>query len=129
MKGRELAIRFAFGAGISAVAAVAGIVAGNRIAGVLLGFPAILPASLTLIEKKDGRHEAAVDATGATLGSIALIAFAVVAAWILPRLPALVALLLAAGVWLALALLLYVLIVRLPRRRKRPATRARPTST
>lgn len=104
---RDVAIRFAFGAGIAIAAAIVGMVAGNRIGGVLLGFPAILPASLTLIERKDGRHEAAVDAVGAILGSIALIVFAIVAAVVLPRLPAAVALPIAAGTWLAVALGLY----------------------
>ena len=68
-----------------------------------------------------------MDATGAILGSIALIVFAAVAAVSLARLPAAAALPLAAVVWLAVALGLYVLAVRLPRR-KRPATRAKPTS-
>src|SRR5204862_416137 len=76
MKVRDFALRFAFGAGIALASGVVGAVAGERIGGVLLGFPAILPASLTLIERKDGRHEAAVDATGAILGSVALILFA-----------------------------------------------------
>jgi len=127
MRFRDFALRFAFGAGIAVAAGVVGAIAGERIGGILLGFPAILPASLTLIERKDGRHEAAVDATGAILGSIALIVFAAVAAVSLARLPAAAALPLAAVVWLAVALGLYVLAVRLPRR-KRPATRAKPTS-
>ena len=126
---RDLAIRFAFGAGIGAAAAIVGMIAGNRIGGILLAFPAILPASLTLIEKKDGRHEAQVDATGAILGSFALIMFAIVAAWGLTRLPAAVALAIAAITWLAVGLGLYVFSVVLPRRRNKPASRARPTST
>jgi hypothetical protein len=39
--------RFAFGAGISAAAAIVSLVLGVKVGGVLLGFPAILPASLT----------------------------------------------------------------------------------
>ena len=127
MRVRDFALRFAFGAGIAVAAGVVGAIAGERIGGILLGFPAILPASLTLIERKDGRHEAAVDATGAILGSIALIVFAAVAAVSLARLPAAAALPLAAVVWLAVALGLYALAVRLPRR-KRLATSAKPTS-
>ena len=42
-------MRFLFGAGISLVAGLAGMAFGSKIGGVLLGFPAILPASLTLI--------------------------------------------------------------------------------
>ena len=127
MRFRDFALRFAFGAGIAVAAGVVGAIAGERIGGILLGFPAILPASLTLIERKDGRHEAAVDATGAILGSIALIVFAAVAAGSLARLSAAAALPMAAVVWLAVALGLYALAVRLPRR-KRPATSAKPTS-
>jgi hypothetical protein len=121
--------RFAFGAGISAVAAIAASVFGVKLGGVLLAFPAVLPAALTLIERKDGRHEAAVDATGAILGAVALIGFALTAAWVLPRFSAGVALALAGAAWIGLAAALYVLIVWLPRRRKRPVKIARPTST
>src|SRR5205823_10431867 len=65
--------RFAFGAGIATAAAVVGAVFGVKLGGLLLAFPAVLPASLTLIERKEGRGEATVDAIAATLGSIALI--------------------------------------------------------
>ena len=122
-------VRFGFGFVISAVAAIAGSVFGAKVGGVLLGFPAILPASLTLIERKDGRRQAMTDATGAILGSLALIAFAVVAAVTLTKLPAVISLALATVTWLAVAFALYVLIVWLPRRRKRPVKIARPTST
>ena len=126
---QELAIRFAFGFGISAAAGIVGVVATNRIGGVLLGFPAILPASLTLIERHDGRHSAAIDATGAILGSAALVAFAVIATLSLTAMPAAIALGLAGAAWLAVGLGLYVLAVRLPLRRKRDAKRAKPTTT
>jgi hypothetical protein len=121
--------RFAFGAGISAAAAVAGLVFGVKLGGVLLAFPAVLPAALTLIERKDGRHEAAVDATGAILGAFAMIGFALTAAWALPRFSAGIAVALSGAAWLAIAATLYVLIVWLPRRRKRPVKIARPSST
>jgi len=120
--------RFVFGAGIAATAAMVGVVFGPKVGGILLAFPAILPASLTLIERKDGRHEAKVDATGALLGSVALIGFAVVAALALPRLSPAIALGLACATWAVIAAGLYVLMVRLPRR-KRPLKIARPTST
>lgn len=126
---RDLAIRFVFGAGIGAAAAIAGMIAGIKVGGILLGFPAILPASLTLIEKKDGRHQARVDAAGAVLGSFALMMFAIVAAWGLASLPAAIALVLAGVAWLLVGLGLYVFAVRLPRRRNKPAVKAKPTST
>ena len=121
--------RFAFGAGISAAAAIVAAVFGVKIGGVLLAFPAILPASLTLIERKDGRGEAAVDAIGAVLGSVALIAFAVVAALTLTRFSGLVALFLAGAAWVLVAGLLYVSILWLPRRRKSRLRSAKPTTT
>src|SRR5205814_9032945 len=57
--------RFVFGGGISLVAGVIGMAFGGVVGGVLLGFPGILPASLTLIEKKEGKEEASVDSIGA----------------------------------------------------------------
>ena len=75
---RDYLIRFCFGAGISLVAGVIGMKFGPVLGGVWLGFPAILPASLTLIEKKEGKEAASVDSIGAILGAIAMIAFAIV---------------------------------------------------
>ena len=45
----DLGIRFVFGTGIALIAAVAGMVVGPKFGGLFLAFPAILPASLTLI--------------------------------------------------------------------------------
>jgi len=125
---RDYMMRFAFGAVIAAVAGIAGLGMGDKMGGVLLAFPAILPASLTLIERKEGRRIAAIDAMGAILGSIALIGFAITASLGLRHWGG-VGLAAAALVWMVLASALYVLIVWLPRRRKRPLARARPTST
>jgi uncharacterized membrane protein (GlpM family) len=121
--------RFLFGAGISAAAGIVSAIFGAKIGGVLLAFPAILPASLTLIERRQGRGEAAVDAIGAVIGSVALIAFAVVAGLMLMRLQAALALLLAVATWLVVALVLYVSILWLPRRRNMRGKIARPTTT
>src|SRR5271168_5296894 len=80
----EYAVRFLFG-GI--VTAIAGLVAqhyGPVIAGILLAFPTIFPASATLIEKHEkqqkkkkdmrgtvrGRQAASVDAAGSAMGSL-----------------------------------------------------------
>jgi uncharacterized membrane protein (GlpM family) len=75
----EYVVRFGFG---GAVTVVAGLIAkryGPSIGGLFLAFPAILPASLTLVKVHDGRREAAEDARGAVLGALALLAFAAVA--------------------------------------------------
>lgn len=121
--------RFAFGAGIAAAAGIVGALFGPKLGGVLLAFPAVLPAALTLLERKDGRSAAAVDALAATLGSVALIVFAVVAAFGLLHFSAALALGLAAAAWLVVAFGLYVSILWLPRRRTRRGRMARPTST
>lgn len=88
----EYALRFGFG---GAITAGAGLVAkhwGPEVGGLFLAFPAIFPASATLIEKHEkekknkagfdgrsrGRLAAGLDAAGAVLGSFGLMAFAIV---------------------------------------------------
>lgn len=121
--------RFAFGAGISAVAAIVAAIFGAKVGGVLLAFPAIMPASLTLIEKQEGRKKAAVDAYSAIMGSVELIAFALVAWFCFRQLSGVVALLLATAAWLVVAFALYVSILWLPSRLSRRGSIARPTTT
>jgi hypothetical protein len=91
-KPHEYAIRFVIG---GLVTLAAGLVAhrfGPIAGGFFLAFPAIFPASATLVEKheaerkqilglhgiKRGRRSAALDAIGASLGSLGLVAFAIV---------------------------------------------------
>jgi hypothetical protein len=109
---RDFAIRFAFGAAISLVAALAGQLLGNRVGGELLAFPAILPATLTLIEAKEDRRKAESDTRGAILGGFGLVAFALVglAGLIQFRLSALASLGLALLAWVAVAAGLFMLI-------------------
>ena|ERR1700730_9615588 len=90
-KWHEYAIRFVFG---GLITAAAGLIAHSyeaAIGGLFLAFPAIFPATATLVEKHEtqkkklaglrgvirGREAAALDAAGAALGSIGLAAFAV----------------------------------------------------
>jgi PncC family amidohydrolase len=75
---RDLGVRFAFGFAVSAIAGVVGVVLSEPAGGVLLAFPAILPAALTLIERREGTSRAVSDARGAVAGAIAMIAFAVI---------------------------------------------------
>ncbi|HVY25155.1 MAG TPA: DUF3147 family protein [Polyangiaceae bacterium] len=75
-KATEYLLRFGLGGAISAGAWVIASVYGPRVGGLFLAFPAILPASLTLVKKHDGRRAAADDARGAALGSLGLAAFA-----------------------------------------------------
>lgn len=76
----SLAVRFGFGAGVSLLAGVVTMVAGPRVGGIFLAFPAILLAALTLVAKEEGRRQARDDARGATYGTVGMIAFAVVVA-------------------------------------------------
>ena len=72
----EIAVRFAFGGSISVLAGLVAKHWGPIVGGLLLAFPAILPASLTLVKQHDGRAKAVDDARGGRLGSVGLIAFA-----------------------------------------------------
>jgi hypothetical protein len=74
----EYGIRFLFGGIITALAGLAGRVWGPVVGGLFLAFPAILPASLTHVRQHDGRRRALDDARGGRLGSVGMIAFAVV---------------------------------------------------
>lgn len=99
VKPRDLAIRFAFGATIAVIAGIASLTLGSAAAGPLLAFPAILPATLTLMEKEDGESKTIHDLQGSVLGAVGMCAFAVVAWVLLGRLPLLIALLIALVAW------------------------------
>ena len=73
----EMGVRFAFGGLITAAAHLVAEAFGPGVAGLFLAFPAILPASLTLIYQHEGPRGAAEDALGALPGSVALGLFAV----------------------------------------------------
>lgn len=105
---RDLAIRFVFGAAISVIAGLVGQRWGPVAGGVWLGFPAILGATLTLIEEEEHkRGPAAKDAMGAVLGACGLTAFAVCVWMFATRLPAWLLLIIALAVWAAVSTLLY----------------------
>src|SRR5919206_3015555 len=107
-KPSELGVRFGFGAAVALLAAMAGTIVGGKFGGLFLAFPAILPASLTLIEKKEGVTKAWSDASGGILGAIGMAAFALTAMLLLSWNPvgALVAALLA---WAVVSAGLYFL--------------------
>jgi hypothetical protein len=85
-KWYEYALRFAFGGAITVAAGLIANKWGPGVGGLFLAFPAIFPASATLIEKHEkknsnsldgtvrGREAAGLDAAGAAIGSIGLIA-------------------------------------------------------
>jgi hypothetical protein len=105
-KPKDYLVRFAFGAAISLTAALISLKF-QVLGGMFLAFPAILPASLTLVERDAGREEASIDAQGAIIGAVGLLAFALVAAFGISRVGAIPALLAAALAWLAVSLSIY----------------------
>lgn len=98
----EYVVRFAFGGAITVATGVVAKIWGPFVAGLFLAFPAILPASLTLVKRHGGRAKAIDDARGGRLGSIGLIAFAVIVAVTADRIAAPLCLGLAAATWLAI---------------------------
>jgi hypothetical protein len=103
-KPRELGFRFLAGAITSIVAGAVTLAFGARVGGIFLAFPAILAASLTLIEEQEDSAEAREDARGAVVGGCGMAAFAVVAAITFRHVPGGLAIAAAAGAWLAVAL-------------------------
>jgi len=75
----------------------------------MLAAPAVLPATLTIIEKKEGRGSAVTEVKGAVPGAIALIGFALVTAASMTKLPLAAALLAALGTWVAVGIGGYLL--------------------
>jgi len=128
-KWHEYALRFAAGGIITVLAGLIARKWGSGIGGLFLAFPAIFPASATLIEKherqrkqKEGLHgqergtdAAAIDALGAALGSVGLLAFAGICWWLIPTYPAPLALGCATVAWLLVSFSIW--IVRQRRRR------------
>jgi hypothetical protein len=120
-KWYEYLVRFAFGGTITVVAGILAKHFGPVFGGLFLAFPAIFPASATLVAKHEtekkkkagiattsrGRQAAALDATGAALGSVGLAGFALTVWQLLPRDNFVVVFLAATAVWLALAILIW----------------------
>jgi hypothetical protein len=110
VRGRDLAYRFGAGALTSAVAGVVTLALGARAGGLLLAFPAILAASLTLIEEEEEPAESREDARGAVLGGCGMAVFAAVAAVLFGHFAAALALGCAAAAWLLSTVILYLIL-------------------
>jgi Protein of unknown function (DUF3147) len=94
----EYIVRFVFGGLCTATAGIVAKRYGPGVGGLFLAFPAIFPASATMIENSEkrrkaevsedgtirGRLAASIDASGAALGCIGLAAFGLVAWKLLP---------------------------------------------
>jgi Protein of unknown function (DUF3147) len=114
----EYLLRFLLG---GAVTVLAGLIAeryGPAVGGLFLAFPAIFPATATLISSHEqkkkakkglagrerGRQLAAADAVGATMGALGLIAFALVLRQLIPDYSALFAIAAATAAWMITSL-------------------------
>jgi uncharacterized membrane protein (GlpM family) len=106
---RQYAVRFAFGGLVTAFAGFLGTTFGPAIGGLFLAFPAILPASLTLVKKHEGEEAAGDDAAGAVAGSIGLIAFGALVWALAAHLAAWGLLLLATIAWLVVSVIVWLL--------------------
>lgn len=98
-KWYEYLVRFAFGGSVTALAGIIAKRYGPGVGGLFLAFPAIFPATATLLEKHEkqkkervgktgilrAREIAGADAAGAAIGSLGLMVFAVVVWRCLPR--------------------------------------------
>lgn len=116
-KWYQYAVRFLFGGLITALAGIIAKKFGPGIGGLFLAFPAIFPASVTLIEKHEkekkeslrlkgaarGRSAASIDAAGSAMGSIGLFVFALVVSRFLSRDHAWIVLSGATAVWLGVS--------------------------
>jgi hypothetical protein len=117
----EYSIRLVLGGAMTVIAGVIASRLGAVVGGLLLAFPAIFPASATLIEKhvrerkekaglpgaRRGKEAAALDAAGAVLGSLGLAAFAFIV-WLMIESSPVLALLLASVAWLVVSVLAWV---------------------
>lgn len=110
VKAKEYLTRFGFGAAVSIAAAVIAKAVSARFGGMFLAFPAILPASLTLVQEKEGTRRADRAAIGAVLGGVSLVVFAGVCEATVGRLAGWAALLLALAGWLLASFGLYGLL-------------------
>lgn len=117
----EQLTRFMLGGAITVITGLIAKHFGPVIGGLFLAFPAIFPASATLVETHErdekrragiahtlrGRLSAALDARGAAMGSIALGAFALFAWKLLPAYNAAGVLAAALALWFAAAVLIW----------------------
>ena len=121
MRWYEHLTRFLLGGAISVLAALIAKAFGPTVGGLFLAFPAIFPASATLLDKHErekkqkagipvtirGRLAVGLDARGAAMGSLALAAFAFVIWKMLPHASSFGTLGTALATWIALAVAIW----------------------
>ena len=123
----EYATRFLFGGIVTVFAGLIADKFGPAIGGLFLAFPAIFPASVSLIDKHQreakqragldgtirGRRAAGVDAAGTAMGCFGLASFGVTAWRLLPLLPLWMTLASATAVWAIVSLTAWLLCRRI----------------
>lgn len=120
---QQILVRFCIGGLITAATGIIAKRFGPAVGGLFLAFPAIFPASATLIEKHEqqeradagvqgilqARHAVAVDAAGASMGSIGLLFFALFVTKFIGKFSPWLVMLGATGLWAAISVLLWLL--------------------
>ena len=106
----EYVVRFMFGGLVTVCTGLVTRRYGHAVGGMFLAFPAILPASLTLVKRHDGRSCATDDACGARLGALALAGFAAVVAGTAGHWPPALVLTAATAAWFAIATTLWSVV-------------------
>jgi hypothetical protein len=120
-KWYEYAVRFVAGGLVTATAGLIAKKFGPGVGGLFLAFPAIFPASATLIEKHEkqkkekegmhgslrGREAASVDAAGSAMGSIGLLVFAFLVWRFLPQHSPWAVLIAASVAWFLVSVLIW----------------------
>lgn len=120
---REYAARFILGGVITAATGLVAEKFGAGVGGLFLAFPAIFPASATLIEKhakkkkqaagmdgtNRGRSEAGLDAAGAAMGAIGLFVFGLIVWQFAPEHKPWLVLIAATFAWFAASVLIWEL--------------------
>jgi hypothetical protein len=100
IRWKELLARFVFGGAVTAAAGWAGKKWGPAVGGLFLAFPAILPATVTLVQKHEkSRAAAGAEVAGAVVGTCGLLVFALFVWQLAPVWPHWLTLLLAFLVW------------------------------
>ncbi|MGB2633154.1 MAG: DUF3147 family protein [Candidatus Acidiferrum sp.] len=127
IKWHDLVTRFLFGGAITAAAGLVAQHYGPGVGGLFLAFPAIFPASVTLLAKKQaekkatqgmdgairGRKAAAIESRGTAIGTIGLACFALAIWQLLQRWNPAMVLLASVLLWLAVSVFLWALIRRI----------------
>lgn len=134
----QYAIRFAAGGAITVLAGLLAKHFGPAIGGLFLAFPAIFPATVTLVERTETRRKldkglrgerraraaAVIETYGATLGSIALAAFAALVCGLITRSRAALVLPAATLLWVVCAVAVWAFLRRWRHLRNRSRSHA-----